>query len=425
LEAFVTESDRGFIEYAGAQTFTVTTDSFITLVTRTYHTVCAADKEFSRFVSLTMYQYYNILHFWARIAAIREHRGMANKEKRNLVRYLKSNEYIVHETINSYLRGIGDFEDPSGTKHQFRLMRLPGMQEYEGISGFFGRVGADTHFLYESLPAPGIVALRLLQDLGYTRHIFDYPDWDLPDALCPEQLAPEPAVEEPDEEDDQEESDPALEQADDGPHHREELEPTGEPRRPRLTANLLGWSPAERLSNEQRQALEDCGLGEEFPTDYPRFMLNNGLFENIAVRVKQSADRYKLGASLHEHSEGSIAQCAYVEKETDGRRFCRTVQYSEGSVRGACAYQMDQRLSVAARIVAYRMRKEPDGNRQPWCCYDFNNYRDVPPDWIATKDSVFEYGRVERITLEINTYHEQLQFLKKVAEDRETVSSLQ
>jgi hypothetical protein len=70
LEAFVIEGDRGFTEDAGAQTFTVTTDSFITLVTRTYHTVCAADKEFSRFVSLTMYQYYNVLHFWARIAAI-------------------------------------------------------------------------------------------------------------------------------------------------------------------------------------------------------------------------------------------------------------------------------------------------------------------------------------------------------------------
>jgi hypothetical protein len=61
-------------------------------------------------------------------------------------------------------------------------------------------VGADTHFLYESLPAPRIVALRLLRDLGYTRHIFDHPDWELPDALRPEQLAPEPTIEEPEEE---------------------------------------------------------------------------------------------------------------------------------------------------------------------------------------------------------------------------------
>jgi hypothetical protein len=325
---------------------------------------------------------------------------MESIEERNLVRYLRSSEYPVHETINSYLRGIGDFEDPSGTKHQFRLLRLPGVNEYEGVSGFFGRVGPETHFLYESLPAPGVVALRLLRDLVYTRHIFDHPDWDLPDALRPEQLAPEPQVEEevnleaP--EDADEEQDLALQQADDG-EVAVEPEPVGEPRRPRPTANLLGWSPAERLTNEQRQALEDCGLGDEFPTDYPRFMLNNGLFEAIAIRVKQSSNRYKIGASLHEHSDGSLAQCAYVEKDTEGRRFSRTVQYSEGSIRGACAYQMDQRLSVAARIVAYRMKKEPDGERNPRSCYDYNNYRDVPADWVATRNSVFEYGRVERL----------------------------
>jgi hypothetical protein len=126
-------------------------------------------------------------------------------------------------------------------------------------------------------------------------------------------------------------------------------------------------------------------------------MLNDGLFEIIAVRVKQSADRYKLGASLHERADGSLAQCAFVEKETGGHRFSRTIQYSEGSVRAACAYQTDQRLSVAARIMAYRMRKEADGVRNPWSCYDFNNYHDVPPDWIATRNSVFEFGQVGKL----------------------------
>jgi hypothetical protein len=166
IEAFVIEGDRGFTEDAGAQTFTVTTDSFRILVTTTYHTVCAADKEFSRFVSLTMYQYYNVLQFWARIAAFREHRGMASIEELNLVHYLSSNEYPVRDTINSYLRGIGEFENPSGIKHKFRLLQLPGINVYEGVGGFFGKVGANTHYLYESLPAPGVVALRLLRDLG-------------------------------------------------------------------------------------------------------------------------------------------------------------------------------------------------------------------------------------------------------------------
>jgi hypothetical protein len=226
-------------------------------VTQKYHTVCAADKEFSRVVSLAKYQYYNVLHFWARIAAIRGHRGLATQEERNSVRYLRSEEYPVNETINPYLRGTDDSEDPSGTNLQFRLLRLPGENVYEGVSGFFGRVGPETHLLYESLPAPGVVALRLLRDLGYTRHVFDHPDWDLPDALMPQQQAPEPQPEEEEpagQEDADKEGHPALELADDGEAVVEVAAPA-EHRRPRPTANLLGWSPAERLANEQRQAL--------------------------------------------------------------------------------------------------------------------------------------------------------------------------
>jgi hypothetical protein len=68
---------------------------------------------------------------------------------------------------------------------------------------------------------------------------------------------------EAEEPEDQEEGDPALENADDGEHQPEPVL-VGEPRRPRPTANLLGWSPAERLTDEQRQALEDSGLGRNF-----------------------------------------------------------------------------------------------------------------------------------------------------------------
>jgi hypothetical protein len=76
--------------------------------------------------------------FWARVAALREHYGLAIIEEQNLVRYMRAAEYPVHEPINAYLLGIGDFEDPTGSKHQVKVLRLPSAAQFDGMTGFFG-----------------------------------------------------------------------------------------------------------------------------------------------------------------------------------------------------------------------------------------------------------------------------------------------
>jgi hypothetical protein len=84
--------------------------------------------------------------------------------------------------------------------------------------------------------------------------VFDHPDWDLPDALRPDVQVEEEAQEDQPDEEEEPEGDPALALADD--ERREEPEPVGQPRRPKPTADLLGWLPAVRLTNEQRQTLK-------------------------------------------------------------------------------------------------------------------------------------------------------------------------
>jgi hypothetical protein len=344
MECFVIDGDRGLTEDAGEQKFTVTTDSFVSLTKRTYDNVCAADKEFNRHVSLSMYHYYNTIHLWARLAAIREHTGLATEDEHNLRRYVSSNQYPLHEPVNAYLRGIGDFEDPSGTEHKYRLLRLPGREEYEGIAGYFGQVSDETHHLYESLPSPGVAAQRVVADLNYTLGQ-GAKIWDMPDDLRPEE-----EIDEEVEDEEEEEIDEAIPEV-------ERHEGVPEAVRPLPTANLLGWSPAVRLTNEQRQVLENCGVQEEgFADHLVRFALNNGLFESVADRIRTSADRYKCGASLHEHQSGSLTQCLFVEKEDRQVAFSRTKMYCEGSIRAAGAYQLDARMSVAARVMAYRMK---------------------------------------------------------------------
>lgn len=241
------------------------------------------------------------MHFWARLCAIREHTGLATEDEHNLRRYISSREYPVHEPINAYLRGIGDFEDPSGTEHKFRLMRLPGREEFQGVAGYFGHVNAETHYLYESLPAPGVAAQRVIADLQYTLGQRQQI-WNMPEELRPEEEAPDDI----DEDEPQDEAIPDEERVAEAPEAQEPLP----------TANLLGWSPAVCLTNDQRQILENCGVQEEgFADHLVRFSLNNGLFESVADRVRTSADRYKCGASLHEHkSDHWLNVCSWRKR---------------------------------------------------------------------------------------------------------------
>ena len=267
------------------------------------------------------------------------------------------------------------------------MLRLPSRQEHEGVAGFFGQVGPETHYLYETFPAPGVAALRLVHDLQHTRRPGNVI-WNLPNALRPEVIPEEDAYED---EEPGEVDDDAIhpeERPDRRDRGRDEIRPT---------ANLLGWGPAVRLTNEQRQILKNCGVQDDgFADHLVRFELNNGVFEAIADRIRASVDKYKCGASLHEHKSGSQARCPYIEKGVEDVAFSRNQLYCEGSVRAACAYQLDTRFSVAARVMAYGMRKEPTNDIHNWC-YDFNRYHNVPEDWIATRNTAFRFGQVDKL----------------------------
>lgn len=51
-------------------------------------------------------------------------------------------------------------------------------------------------------------------------------------------------------------------------------------------------------------------------------------------------------------------------------------------------------MSIASRVMTYWMRKDPINNLQSWCCYDFNQYRNVPANWVQTGNAVSDFGSV-------------------------------
>lgn len=267
----------------------------------------------------------------------------------------------------------------------------------------------NTHVLYKCHPTPGVSALRIVEDYLYTNDRNRDPIWNLPVGIRPvEQVVvqgAEPEVQQgPNEGDtpvnDGEEEQQEGEQQQQPPvppplpgqeaealaaaaaaaaaaAQPEVFQPEAQDVRP--TANLLGWARSTRLTNEQRQTVENCGISDEgFGANHARFAISLGLFEYIAGQIRRSAERYKAGSSFHEHTSGSLSQCAFEQRENQEEVFRRGICYVEGSIQACSAYQLEHRMSIENRVMAYRMAKEPINNLQSWCFFDFNRYRDVP-----------------------------------------------
>ncbi|KAK0086663.1 hypothetical protein PV325_002791 [Microctonus aethiopoides] len=397
-DCFVIEGDTGFTEKAGENKIAPSCESFVSLCESTYQQVAVVDEEWRKSISPAMYTYYNTMHLWSRIAAIRKKAGrVCSSDERELLHYVNNGQYPIHETIKTYFRGLGDFEDPSGSKRKFVCLKIPDVEKYDGITGFFGKVDADTHFLYEGYPAPGVTAQRILSDYLYSRLVGKGPSvWNLPVALRPDRVGPA-RVDGGAAQDEKQQARPAK-QKDDGDKGRLDPELGGEEeseanQEPKPTANLLGWFPAVTLTSEQRKIIEQCGVNEkEFPIDIPRYALNKALFEKIAEWMRQADGKYKTDKAMLDSNKGSVVQCSFIEREDESEGFIRNKRYCDGSIRACSAFQLEARLSVAARVMAYRMRKEALGGRNSWCCYDYDEYRAVPEDWIETRNKFYNYG---------------------------------
>lgn len=166
---------------------------------------------------------------------------------------------------------------------------------------------------------------------------------------------------------------------------------------------MLGWAPAQKLTHEQRQGLEDSGVSraDGIAATFPSFALNEGVLTHVAGCIKEATNYKSVDISFGLTRHGSIAQTAYVEKSVDPRPFTRNSRYCEGSVRAATVSQLDHRLAIGVRVMTYRLRKEADSNgRNDWCCYDLNRYQNVPDNWVNTRNASYVYGRVDVINVE-------------------------
>jgi hypothetical protein len=100
--------------------------------------------------------------------------------------------------------------------------------------------------------------------------------------------------------------------------------------------------------------------------------MNKPLFERIGDIIRRAEISVKLGASVHESTNGSISQVLWVERDVQAEdNFNRIEQYNEREIRVCSNTQHDKRIAIETLTTSFKVQKDQILNRRPYSCYDF------------------------------------------------------
>lgn len=348
--------------------FTITTDGYISLISRVYAATCSKHTDFADNISESAFQYYAVLMLWVRIAEILPSSVKSGSAFFKEITKINAQPGIPIP-LHTYLKGIGHFFDLDGSDRQFLLPMIPSDEVIAGVRYTFGKINAKTHFFYEAFPSPAIVVLRMLADIKYTEDLCKKEKnlfWDLPEGLGPD--VPE--------------------------SHVESSKPT---------KNLLGWAPAQTLTAKQLQLFKSCKMEE---TVQENFSVLGGGMRDLLNKIHhyfRDWDTSVVGdisgaVRLNPLPPmGSLVQGMTIKKHEDFSKFDESVMYCEGMISVSSPYVLNEDLNKGAVISGYRMAKEAIANKHCWSCYDFDEYKSVPESWIRTRNTIYTYGSVARL----------------------------
>lgn len=178
-DSFIIDGETGFVNEASAKEFNADAAGYVNLVEQEYKAISDVDKYYAKSIPASAHAYYHLVIYWYKLALIAQKRGLASNEQDRLVRFVQgysSNE--IAAGAGEYLDGLGDYEDNTGVKHLLRF-------EEPNALGHFGRVTAQTHGFYETLPAPAIFYHRVVEDLVSSQRGAQPDDGWVDDAIVP------------------------------------------------------------------------------------------------------------------------------------------------------------------------------------------------------------------------------------------------
>lgn len=343
------------------QPFTLDYSQFNQLVNSSYSTLSRTEKLFSTRVSRSQFFYYCITLLWKRILTVLSLRADFQPPYLADVMERKVGSLAIPKEIGLYLDGIGDIVDYNGVKNILALQAELSDEQYEGISGTFGPLDGDTHYIYETIPSPYVALRQIIQDFAFSK-CGGPAVWNLPEGLRPN-----------------------------GPYL---------PNR-----NLLGWDTCVKLTPEQQAfcvssevyaerdqaqgaqpgAFEAVTLGVQNMYGYP-------IVYHLLAEISTMLATCKHNPALHPaslSSTGSVAQSLFNIREGLGARAqgLRVEPVYRAYAKPLAGHRVSASIMSASSIFRYRIKRSA-GTSDCLCFTGPNG--GAPPGWLDTVDFVFD-----------------------------------
>lgn len=366
-DSFLIDGETGFVNELSSKEFNADAAGYVQLVESEYKAISDVDKYYAKAIPASAHAYYHQLLYWYKIALIAQKRGTASRDQDILVRFVSGYQSaMIAAGAGEYLEGLGDYQDNTGVKHLLKAHEPNG-------DGHFGRATAQTHGLYETLPAPAIFYQRVVEDLLSSQRGGRESDlWMLGDitpadrarqqpAAAPAPQAPGPARaraavgrreralarandELDDDEDDEGGDDPLEEDEED------------EAKRVAPNVNLLGWRKSRTLNQNQLSEMNEVlgpHPGEQLINQ--RYQINRELFELVEKRLRE-CKRYKMSHIPVTTSGSMVQQVTWKPLEYGASRFKQAIEYNGVAMTRTT---LPLRAAIAAKVMCYRtLRRE-------------------------------------------------------------------
>lgn len=342
------EGVNGFVQAATEREFQLDYSQFNELVRASYDAATTFDRGLRKYVSFSMYQYYNTILLWKRLFDIVSSRGHRTVEALDINAILNI-DLVVPQDVNLYLSGMGDLHDPSGREFHLAIQtpRFSNI-EIDGAEGFYGVINDGNHVIYETLPSPGIALLKIGADIDFVEDVD--PDWDLPEEVRP-----------------------AL------------------PAAVMPNANLLGWRRREKLTDDQKAALTECGIveGDFGVRNVHGLPINVQLMRYVSNAIENS--KTKSIATFPNSTKGSCCQVPFSTRSREDTEMTPYVNIAAKQMRSNSYCQFSSHIASGSAIMRYRIQRRSEAVQDDMLCYRFV-HNEVPPAWLGNVNMIFEFG---------------------------------
>lgn len=309
-----------------------------------YRRIVADNPGFARRVTLATYQWYNAIFIWSRALALSARNGDAlSISELQFVTTMETTACVFDAPILRLAEGLGNTITTGGRNLLFRLAPRA-YQAAGGCTGWFERIGANSHWKYAAYPCTAVYARRIMEELNLQGPA--QADWHLPDVIQP--------VEE---------------------HH-------GFP-----TRNLLGYGPLVRPRPDALAFIQSSGVtGANFPSTYDCASYNRALMSAISAEL-QNTDTFKPRTPSAFTPTGSKAQLGVFSIQP-GTPILAGGTFLDYNLVVSCNGALSSQIVGAAMTYLYRAHRSNVEASNPWCVYSFNDFLQVPAPWINSANTL-------------------------------------